>query len=417
MKLSSLILGIAVVGLVGKVAAQEETPQEKECKRMRFLAGEENKVKNFAAATTYYLKGETICGNYDKANYGRLIGTVKNTIITETDKTKKVAYIDTLMAVYERAESKKLLEPKDMLDVAKYSFQSSKPNKTKIDEIYRNHITSGSVLTEEQINLYFNNLIKMYNEAVDAPKLEFKKRIISDYFMLSKMIEANSYTVKTQETLTATFNQIVRTCDDILPELGGFMKSLPQDVEAKKKAVNNFMNLLKEKGCTGSKEYEMLVDTIIKIDNTVDAVLAKAGLLRAKKKFADAIGVYNQAKGMSTDPVQKEEIEFNILEIQYHDQNSFQSAYRTAMGISGANRSKALMIAANCVAKTANSCGSSTFERRCNYLYAAELAQRAGDGGAATRFRASGPTSEDIFNNNNPSSVSLSCWGVSVSTK
>jgi hypothetical protein len=106
-----------------------------------------------------------------------------------------------------------------------------------------------------------------------------------------------------------------------------------------------------------------------------------------------------------------------ILEIQYHDQDAYNTAYRTAMGISGAYRNKALLIAANCVAKTANSCGASTFDRKCNYLYAAELAQRGGDGGAAARFRANGPTESDRFENNNPSSVSLSCWGVSVSLK
>ena len=78
---------------------------------------------------------------------------------------------------------------------------------------------------------------------------------------------------------------------------------------------------------------------------------------------------------------------------------------------------QALLIAANCVAKTANSCGASTFDRKCKFLYAAELAQRGGDGGAAARFRANGPTESDKFENNNPSSVSLSCWGVSVSLK
>ena len=417
MKLKAILFGTFVAVTAIYANAQEETPQERECKRMRFLAGEDSKIKNYASASTYYLKGETICGNYDKVNYSRLIGTLRNTIISETDKLKKIAYIDTLISVYERAESKGFLESKDMLDFAKYTYQSSNPNKSKVDNIYKNHITSGNILSEEQINIYFNNLVRLINEANELQKQEFKKRIISDYFMLMKTIEANGYTVKIQELLTSSFNQIVRTCDDILPDLAGFMSALPQEVEAKKKAVNNFMTLLKDKGCTGSKEYEMLVDTIIKIDNSIDAVLAKAQLQKVKKQYANTITTLNQAKGMSTDATQKEEIEFMILEIQYHDQDAYNTAYRTAMGINGANRNKALLIAANCVAKTANSCGASTFDRKCNFLYAAELAQRGGDGGAAARFRANGPTESDKFENNNPSSVSLSCWGVSVSLK
>jgi hypothetical protein len=34
---------------------------------------------------------------------------------------------------------------------------------------------------------------------------------------------------------------VVKTCDDILPELKGFMSSLPQEVESKKASVNNFI--------------------------------------------------------------------------------------------------------------------------------------------------------------------------------
>ena len=76
-----------------------------------------------------------------------------------------------------------------------------------------------------------------------------------------------------------------------------------------------------------------------------------------------------------------------------------------------------MLIAAKCVANSANSCGSSTFDRKCNYYYAAELAERAGDSGAASRYRASAPSSEEKFNNNNPSTVSLSCWGVTVNVR
>jgi hypothetical protein len=259
----------------------------------------------------------------------------------------------------------------------------------------------------------------MYTDAKTTveEKAVLKKRLISEYFTLSKLITDAKMSVKSQENLTTYFNTVVRTCDDILPDLAGFMSALPQEVEAKKKAVNNFMTLLKDKGCTGSKEYEMLVDTIIKIDNSIDAVLAKAQLQNVKKQYTSSITTLNQAKGMSTDAGQKEDIEFMILEIQYHELNSYNTAYRTAMGITGSNKNKALLIAANCVAKTANSCGASTFDRKCNYLYAAELAQRGGDGGAAARFRSNGPSESDKFENNNPSSVSLSCWGVSVSLK
>ena len=79
--------------------------------------------------------------------------------------------------------------------------------------------------------------------------------------------------------------------------------------------------------------------------------------------------------------------------------------------------SRALLIAADCVAKTANSCGASTFDRKCNYYYAAQLALKAGNSGAAAKYKANAPSSDEIFNNNSPASVTLSCWGVTVDIK
>ena len=120
-----------------------------------------------------------------------------------------------------------------------------------------------------------------------------------------------------------------------------------------------------------------------------------------------------EAKGLA-DADQKEEIEYMILDILYSDQKSYKSAFNAAMDISGKHKSTALKMAANCVAQMANSCGSSTFERKANYLYAAQLADRAGDSGAAARYRNSGPTDGDWFEAG-VSSVTLSCWGVTVS--
>jgi hypothetical protein len=219
--------------------------------------------------------------------------------------------------------------------------------------------------------------------------------------------------VKTQENLTTYFNNVVRTCADILPELKGFMSSLPVEVNLKKSTVNNFISLLENKDCTDSKEYEMLIDTLISIDPSIDAVLAKAKLLRAKKRYSESIATLKNAKTMTTDAEKKEEIEFMIAEIQFSS-GSYNAAYTTALSVSGKNRSDAVRLAASCVAKTANSCGTSTLERKANYLYAAQLADRAGDGSGAAKYRAAGPSDGDWFDAG-VTSVTLSCWGITVS--
>jgi hypothetical protein len=417
MKIGRLLLGTLIVGTTFSLSAQE-SDQERECKRMRFLAGEELKIKNYATATTYYLKGEQICGNYDKANYDRMVGTIRNAISTETDKVKKTSYTDTLIGTYERMEKAGHYDQANDLVRATYIIQSSKPDRIKADELYNRALhKEGAAPTEAHISYYYYNLYALFTDAAADKKPEYKKRLISEYFFLSKMITALNMSLKTQENLLSYFNGAVKTCDDILPELKGFMKSFPTDSAAKKATVNNFITLLEMKSCTQSPEYGMLIDTLNRIDPSLDGKIAKAKYLRSLNKFSEAINALKDAKGMTNDAEKKEEIEYTILDIQYRDQNSYRAAYSTAMGISGKYRSSAMKFAAQCVAQTANSCGSSTFERKCNYIYAAELAERAGDVSMAAKYRAAGPDQDEIFQNGGAKTISLSCWGVSVSVK
>ena len=415
MKLGRLLLGTLFLSILTfEGFAQEETAQELECKRMRFLAGEELKMQNYAGASSYYLKGEVLCGGYDKANYDRMIGTLRNTIVGEKDKARKTAYIDTLVGVYGRTVDNNTYDKANDLIYATYIIQSSKPDRKKADVLFQRGIeTAKNSSSETHISLYYYNLYVVYTEATAEEKSTAKKRLISEYFNLSKIVGEAKMSVKTQENLTTYFNNVVRNCEDILPELKGFMSSFPQDMAVKKATVNNFISLLESKNCTNSKEYEQLIDTLIAIDPSIDAVLAKAKLLRSKKRIAEAIATLKEAKTMTTDSDKKEEIDYTIAEIQFSN-GSYNAAYSTAMGVSGKYKSDALKIAANCVSRTANSCGSSTLERKANFLYAAQLADRAGDGNSAARYRASGPSDGDWFDAG-VNSVSLSCWGVTVS--
>lgn len=414
MKLQKLLLS-ALVLVSLSAYSQEETEQERECKRMRFLAGEDLKIKNYAGASAYYIKGEAICGNYDKANYDRMIGSIRNTISGETDKVRKSAYIDTIIGVYDRAEQKGFYDQANDLIRASYIVQSTKPNRAAADVLFARGIAKvGAAPSETQLNLYYSNLYVLYTESTDAAKkTELKKRLISDYFSLSKMVSDLKMSAKTQENITTYFNNIVRSCEDILPDLKGFLATLPQDKEMKKKAVVNFMTLLETKKCTDAKEYEMLVDTLNAIDPSLDGKLAKARLLVSKKRYSEAVAAFKEAKTMTTESAKIEEIEYMIASTQFNS-GSYNAAYSTAMGISGENRGEALYLAAQCVAKLANGCGSSTIERKANYLYAARLADQAGQGGAAAKYRAAGPTDGEWFDAG-INSITLSCWNVTVS--
>jgi len=396
----------------------QEMDNNKECQRMLLFVSQELKMKNYAMASMYYLKGETICGEeYGAKEYDAMSKTLRNTIITEKDNVRKKLYTDTLLGVYDRMDAKGYYNEVESSKRATFIMMSSKPDYKKADEIYLRAFENNNKFNDAELTYYYYNLYTLFSITSGDEQTAFKKRLISDYFLLSKKIESEKFASSTQQSLTGYFNSLVRSCDDILPELNGFMSSLPQDKEAKKKAVNNFLKLLKEKGCTESNEYEMLIDTIISIDNTIDAVLAKAQLLKVKKRFKESISVYQTAVQMTELDSIKNEIMMDVLDIQYSNLNAYRTAYNTALTIKGMNRSKALLVAANCVAKTANSCGSSTFERKCNYYYAAQLANQAGEPGIASKFQANAPTADEIFSNNSPATLKLSCWNVTVDVK
>jgi tetratricopeptide (TPR) repeat protein len=406
-------LFIATTLLLGFTSFAQDPDSDKECLRMRFLAGEELKINNYKGAVTYYLKGETICGGYDKPNYDRLIGCLINTIIDEKDETIEKAYKDTILEVYDRAEKAGHVGGESHIRRAQYEMSRTKPNINAADDFFVKGMKHDEGKYDESIiTIYYYNLLMVHSANPAAKKPESKKRFVSEFFTLSKVASDRGMSVKTIETLNNYLGYVVKTCDDILPELNGFIKMLPQDKEAKVITVNSFMDLLTKKNCVNSKEYEMLLDTLIVIAPGYDVVVKKAQLLVAKKRFNEAIQAYGEAKTLAPNADAREDVEFEILKMQYA-QNNYRTAYNTAMGISGKHRNEALKIAASCVASTANGCGSSTVERKFNFYYASDLMSRAGVGGQYTKnFPTDGELFQDGFSKGQ--SVRLSCWGVSV---
>jgi hypothetical protein len=155
-----------------------------------------------------------------------------------------------------------------------------------------------------------------------------------------------------------------------------------------------------------------LIDSLVLIDPTAISVKIKqADGYLANKKYSQAREIYQEVQGKIEDTKVKNELQYKIA-FCTKGLGSYKAAYTQAMAVTGSERSDALTIAAACVAALANDCGASTFDRKCNYLYAAQLMEQAGKSGA--NYKAMGPSGEDCFNEGNPKSVSLSCWGVSV---
>lgn len=423
MKLGKLIIGAAVLLISTSSFAQDE--EKRECDRMLYLAQQARLERNdYKESSLYMIKAEQICDGLDEKNTKILIASLRNTINGEQDANSKMAYQDTLEAAYTRAEAAGFYKQTEDLIRASNILGASAPNREKADELFKRGIAAQGEKTHEgYLSYYYYNMYAMYASKTTAEdKAALKGEMITVYFELSSLISRANMSAQTQETVTGYFNAVVNTCEDILPELAGFMENLPADVEMKKAALMNFITLLENKNCTDADEYGTLINTFVETDPTsLDAQLMKAKYLIAKKKYSDAIGTLRTAKDLAPDAAKKEEITYMIASAQFGI-GSYKAAYSTAMSISGEYKGKALVIAGKAVGNNANNCGVSTFERKCNYIYAVQLLQQASNlgessGGAIGSYRNSFPTEEDIFDNDSPSSVQLSCYGVSVNPR
>jgi tetratricopeptide (TPR) repeat protein len=424
-RLEKLLLGIFLLGSLCSSAQTEDTPLE--CKRMRLFAQQERKKKNYLGAAYYELKAEEICGKvdsikYDASKYKMMIATLRNAVNT-AEKVDENLYYDTLSAAWDRMETAGFYNSKDDFHRALALLQKTTPNRVKADKLFRRGIDSvGTATNEAYISYFYYNTYAMFSEAALNNKEALKEKMITEYFELSKLISVANMSIRTQETITSYFNNAVKSCNDILPNLKGYMEKLPENPEVKKVSVLNFINLLEKKECTESTEYLDLIDIYVMIDPTsFDAQMVKAKALLAQKKYSSAISTLRTAKNLTPEGYDSEEITYQIARAQYQS-GSYSSAYNTAMSVRGVLKGKALIIAGSSVGKNANNCGSSSFERQCNNIYAVQLLQQAkalGEStrGAITSFKSRFPSGDMIFENGSPTSVILSCYGVSVNPK
>jgi tetratricopeptide (TPR) repeat protein len=338
----------------------------------------------------------------------------------ETDEAVGALYRDSLLSAWERQEAAGFYLETSDFDRGINMLQVETPDRKGADVFLRRAIkTNQEKSFEGYISYAYYNQYMIYFEATEDEMPALKKQLISDYFEMSHLVTKGNMSIQTQEALTTTLNYFLQSADDLIPEIPAYIESLPGDLDAAKAALKNMIKLMEDKGGAASPEFEMLVDKMIELDPTsLDALEAKATLLEAQKKYSDAIAVYKKIRDLTEDADKKLEMSYKITYSQYK-LGSYSAAYNSAMAISGKYKGDALVIASDCVAKRANSCGSSTFERKCNFLYASQLAGQAQANGASVgnrvaNYKNSGPSSADCFDEGNPGSVTLTCYGVTV---
>ena len=416
MKVEKLIIGI--IFIVGSIVSNYATAQDEgkptECRRYKAIAASAYEVKDFEKVTRSYIKAQELCDTLKMSIYGPFVYAIKKSMRGATIDSVKAAYLDTLIMVYEKAQELHGTQKKWTPQQAYFYLQQDHPGSMKkADQAYQIGIPyKGKDINKGLLQQYYVNLYNLWvQEKDEKAKAAYKKRLIKEYFTLSDYANRGEMGEAVLNFLSQYIDRVVSNCESVLPEINNFMKELPQEVEAKKVTVNNFMSLLEKQGCTKSDEYAMLVDTIIAIDPSAEAVIAKAKLQIAQGQTNGAVKTFQEALKMADSPEQKSEIEIEIVKA-YYNSGSYKSAHNAGIRVSGANAAKGYEYAARSVNKLMNDCGVTTLDRKANNYYAVELAEKSGNASLVESFKKQAPTSSDAFNADKSigEEITLSCW-------
>lgn len=410
MKIGKFILGLTLaIGL--PAVAQDE--MSKDCKEARVIGGDAMSNQNFAEAVHYYTKAEKLCPT-DSTIYMNLKYGYEQLLNAASDVNDKKLYTDTLLGIFERFEQNIGKRADWAIWNAYYLTSIKSTDHKKIDGLFKYALDELKEKTDPAfISTYYYNLyVLQYGEKDAAKKKEYSKRVVDEYLLLSKYLSMNQGNERIQEYLTGIFDRVAKSCEDVVPVIADVLGMLPVDADAKKDAVKNYMSILEKKECVNTKEYEMLLDTLIALDPTTDAMIAKGNFMLAQKRYNDAMDSYKKAKDMDNGE-RSDELAYRMA-YGYYQQGNYKAAHNAGLTAGGEFRSKSLDIAAKSVAATANSCGDTSFERKANYWYAVELAERGGLN--TSNYKANAPSKSMIFDENRTEgeTISLSCWGVTV---
>ena len=123
---------------------------------------------------------------------------------------------------------------------------------------------------------------------------------------------------------------------------------------------------------------------------------------------------------MAKDEAKKQEIDFLSAKALFNAGN-YSEAYKIAIIVKGDYLGEACILAAQCVAKSTDSCGSNNIEQKLNLFYAYKLLLKAKEAGIEapslmTEYFAKLPNDAELASIylKKGQEVNLSCWGVKV---
>ncbi len=419
-----LILSVTTIGF-----AQEQS----ECDKMRGFTALYAQQKMNRDAADFFVKAYNICGKdgleFKDWNNARII--YKRLLKAEKDATVKSGLSDTLVWIFANGDTYGD-NPKWKVEYATYLVKTKSDSTALIDDLYGKSI---HVLKEKgktyDMQYYYTHIIRKFNDAEGEDKEAVREFALDEYLLLSDYIGAQikaeddekrkGKLQKVQNNLDIYFSKLATDCDQITSVLGKKVTALPKDKAAKIAATKKYLNLLEKRNCTDSDLYGQFADTLLTLEPTAEAYYSQGNFFVIKKDFDKARDYFKKAIEMEGEGENAGKYTYGLA-VAYYSSGSYKAAFNTAKGVQGEYRGKAMKVCGDAIAKTANSCGDTSFERKANFWLANDYYRKAAAAGvevSTSQYLSAAPSNEEVFDQglSMGSSFTLKCWGESTTIR
>lgn len=424
--------------------------QNPECMTNLSIYAEHAKVKNYDAAYEPWKMVYENCPDINKANYsyGERILKFK---IKNSSGADKDGFEQDLMKLYD--DSHKYFPAKfSKIDVMTDKVIFKSDNKLASDAQFYDMIKSSfdsnleGFKNPKVLYIFFSSLVNLHNSGSKDLQEVFdtydnvvgQNELINKGYTdkINKLLqkeEAGTLTSKEKKNLgiytrnSELLGKVAGSIDAKLGALADCTNLIPlyqKNYDAKKndiKWVKAAVSRMYSKECTDDPMFQKLFEAQLALDPSADAWFYD-GLIKLKAGNTNgAIESFNKSEQMESDSFKRSNILYKVATIMKKKGRKSQSRSYAQKAINAnASNGKAYLLIASLYASSANSCGSTAFEKRAIYWKAADMARKAGrvdpslSGRAkksAASYAAKAPSKEMIFSSGKAGqTISFSCW-------
>ena len=202
------------------------------------------------------------------------------------------------------------------------------------------------------------------------------------------------------------------------------MPLFEKNFEANKENINwlrGAASRLNGKDCADAPIFKKLVESFHRLDPSAASAKYLAKLSLSKKDYAGAEKYYNESANLYTDGFDKAKIYYTLAVMnKKRGRKGVARSYANKTLAAQPSFGKAYLLIAGMYASSANSCGTTTFDKRATFWLAANVAEKAGrvNGSLksaaaknAANYRAKAPSKQDIFTAGNAGqTLTIGCW-------